>query len=395
LNVDAVVEGTVLRSEDQVRITAQLIHAATDRHLWAESYERDLKDVMVLQDEVAGAIASRIQNKLTSDEQARSTASRPVNPDAYEAYLKGRYFLSKGTEAGLKKSVEYFQQSVERDSSYAPAFAGLADSYDYLGGYSLLPSKEVFPKAKTAATKALEIDSASAQAHTALGYAMLSFDWDWAAAERQFKEALKLNPSNAIAHQYYGEYFVAVGDPNRAISEYKRARELDPLSLDINAQFGRVFRDARHYDEAVDQCQKTLELDPNFTMAHWCLGLAYVGKRQYSDAIREFQKARAAGGCPCELAGLGYTYAVAGNRVQAQGILREMKALSQQGYAFSYLIAEVYAGLADNDRAFEWFNRAYEERDCQLTALELDPMVDGLRGDARFQDLMRRVGLPR
>jgi len=394
LNVDAVVEGTVLRSEDRVRITAQLIHAATDRHLWAESYERHLKDVMALQDEVAGAIASRIQIKLTSHEKAQLAASRPVDPEAYEAYLKGRYFLSKGTEAGLKKSVEYFQQSVERDPSSAPAFAGLADSYDYLGAYALLPSKEVFPKAKTAATKALGIDGTADEAHSALGLAILFFDWDWAAAEKHFKEALKLNPNNATAHQYYGEYFVAVGDADKAIAEYKRARDLDPLSFDINAQFGRLYRDARRYEEAVDQCQKTLELDPNFTMGHWCLGLAYVGKRRYSDAISEFQKARAAGGCPCELAALGYTYAVAGNRVEAQGILREMKALSQKHYPFSYLIAEVYAGLADSDRAFEWLNRAYEERDCQLTALELDPMVDGLRGDPRFQDLIRRVGLP-
>ena len=231
LNVDAVVEGTVLRSEDRVRITAQLIHAATDRHLWAESYERHLKDVMALQDEVAGAIASRIQIKLTSHEKAQLAASRPVDPEAYEAYLKGRYFLSKGTEAGLKKSVEYFQQSVERDPSSAPAFAGLADSYDYLGAYALLPSKEVFPKAKTAATKALGIDGTADEAHSALGLAILFFDWDWAAAEKHFKEALKLNPNNATAHQYYGEYFVAVGDADKAIAEYKRARDLDPLSF--------------------------------------------------------------------------------------------------------------------------------------------------------------------
>jgi TolB-like protein/DNA-binding winged helix-turn-helix (wHTH) protein/Flp pilus assembly protein TadD len=394
LNVEAIVEGEVLHWGGRVRITAQLIQASTDRHLWAATYERDLRDVLALQGDVAQAIAREVQIKLTPQEQSWLTSKRPVDPEAYETYLKGYYFWNKRTEAGLRKSLGYFQQAVDRDPGYAPAYLGLADAYNLLGGYSLVPSKVAFPKAEAAATKALTLNKGLAGAHAALAFAILSFDWDWAAAETQFKEALKLNPNNATAHQHNAEYFDTMGQPEEAIAEYKRARELDPLSLDINAQFGRVYRDARRYDEAVDQCRKTLELDPNFTMAHWCLGLAYVGKKLYADAIRELQKARAAGGCPCELAALGYTYAVAGDRDDAQGILRQMKTLSQQSYPFSCLIAEVYAGLGDKDRAFEWLNRAYEERDGQLTSLELDPFFDSLRSDPRFQDLVRRIGLP-
>jgi TolB-like protein/DNA-binding winged helix-turn-helix (wHTH) protein/Tfp pilus assembly protein PilF len=394
LNVEAIVEGEVLHWGGRVRITAQLIQASTDRHLWAATYVRDLRDVLALQGDVAQAIAREVQIKLTPQEQSWLTSKRPVDPEAYETYLKGYYFWNKRTEAGLRKSLGYFQQAVDRDPGYAPAYLGLADAYNLLGVYSLIPSKEAFPKAEAAATKALTVDNGLDGAHAALAVARLFFDWDWAAAEREFKEALKLNPNNATVHQYYGEYLVFMGQPEEAIAEYKRARELDPLSLDINAQFGRVYRDARRYDEAVDQCRKTLELDPNFTMAHWCLGLAYVGKKMYTDAIREFQKARAAGGCPCELAGLGYAYAVADNRDEALSILRQMKTQSQQSYPFSCLIAEVYAGLGDKDRAFEWLNRAYKERDGQLTSLGFDPFFDSLRSDPRFADLVRRMGLP-
>jgi TolB-like protein/Tfp pilus assembly protein PilF len=394
LGVDAVLEGAVLRSGGHVRITAQLIRAAPEQHLWSESYERNLWDVLALQSDVAQAIAHEIQIKLTPEERSRLTSTHTVDPEAYEAYLKGYYFGNKRTDAGLRKSLQYFQQAIDKNPRYAPAYLGLADSYTLLGAYSLLSSKEAFPKAEAAAAKALSLDNGLAGAHAALAFANLSFDWDWTAAEREFKEALRLDPNNATAHEYYAEYFVAMGQPEEAIAEDKRARELDPLSLDINAQLGRVYRDARQYDQAIDQCRKTLELDPSFTMAHWCLGLAYVGKKMYQDAIGEFQKARSAGGCPCELAALGYTYAMAGDRPEARRILREMQNLSEQAYAFSYLIAEVYTGLGENDRAFEWLNKAYQQRDCQLTWLKLDPMIDALRPDPRFQDLVRRVGLP-
>jgi tetratricopeptide (TPR) repeat protein len=310
-------------------------------------------------------------------------------------YLKGSYFSNKRTEEGLKKGREYFQRAVDTDPSYALAYAGLADSYDVLGGSSLVPAQEVFPKAEAAARRALTIDDSLAEAHAALGHAILFFDWNWAAAEREFKQSIRLNTNSATVHKYYALYFQTVGKPKEAISEMKWARDLDPVSLDINAQLGVMYRDGRYYDQAIEQCRKTVELDQNFSPGHWCLGMGYVAKKMYKEAVDELLKARVTGGCPCELAALGYTYAVSGDRVAAENILGELKIHSAQGYPLSYLIAEVYAGLHENDHAFEWLNRAYKERDCQLTWLKLDPMMDALRSDPRFENLVRGVGLPR
>jgi TolB-like protein/DNA-binding winged helix-turn-helix (wHTH) protein/Flp pilus assembly protein TadD len=393
LPVDAVVEGTVLRSGDRLRITAQLIRVVPEQHLWAESYERDLRDVLALQRDVARAIVHEIQIKLSVREQARLANPQPaVNTEAHELYLKGLYFWNQRTEIGLKKSVEYFQKAVEKDSGYALAYAGLANSYNLLGGFSVLPSAQAFPKAEAAATAALALDSELAEAHTSLGYARLKFDWNWAAAEKELKLGVELRPNDATAHAYYGLYFRTMGRAQEAIAEMRRARELDPLSLDNNAQFGVTYRDGRYYDQAVEQCRKALELDPNFEMAHWCLGLAYVGKGMYEEAVPELRTAVATGGCPCKLAALGYTYAITGDRVRAQGILRDLKIKAEQGYQLSYLIAEVYAGLRDYEQAFDWLNKAYNQRDCQLTWLNRDPFMESLRSDPRYADLMHRVG---
>jgi TolB-like protein/DNA-binding winged helix-turn-helix (wHTH) protein/Flp pilus assembly protein TadD len=395
LKVDAVVEGTVLRSGDRVRITAQLIRIVPEQHLWAESYERDLRDVLALQRDVARAIVHEIQIKLSVEEQARLASPQPVvNTEAHELYLKGLYFWNKRTEAGFKKSVEYFQRAVEKDSGYSLAYAGLANSYDLLGGYSILPAAEAFPKAEAAAAKALVLDPDLAEARTSLGYARLMFDWNWAAAERELKQGVKLRPNDTTGHEYYALYFGTMGQAEKNIAELKRARELDPLSLDINAQLGVAYRDGRHYDQAVAQCRATLELDPAFEMAHWCLGLGYIGKGMYPEAVRELRTAVATGGCPCKLAALGYTYAVTGEKTRAQSILRELKSKAEQGYQLSYLIAEVYAGSRDYEHAFEWLNKAYDQRDCQLTWLKLDPLMDNLRSDPRLADVMHRVGLP-
>jgi TolB-like protein/DNA-binding winged helix-turn-helix (wHTH) protein/Tfp pilus assembly protein PilF len=395
LKVDAVVEGTVLRSGNRVRITAQLIRAMPEQHLWSESYEGDLRDVLALQGDVARAIAHEIRIKLSAHEQALLERKRPVNPEAYEMYLKGSYFSNKRTEEGLKKGREYFQRAVDTEPSYALAYAGLANSYDLLGAYSLFPAQEVFPKAEAAARKALTVDNSLAEAHTALGYAILFFDWNWAAAEREFRQSIRLNANSATAHEYYALYFDTLGQIKEAISEMERARELDPLSLDINAQLGVVYRDGRYYDQAIEQCRKTVELDQHFSPGHWCLGMAYTAKKMYKEATDEFLKARASGGCPCELAALGYAYAAAGDKISASSILRELERRSEQGSPLSYLIAEVYAGLGENDRAFTWLDRAYKERDFNLPAwLKLDPMMDSLRSDPRLTDLVRRVGLP-
>ena len=395
LKVGLVVEGTILRSGDRVRITAQLIRVFPERHLWAESYDRDLRDVIALQRDVARAIVHEIQIKLSTQEQARLVSPQPaVNPEAHELYLKGLYFWNKRTEIGLKKSVEYFEQAIRKDPQYAVAYAGLALSYDVLGGYSVLPSAEAFPKAEAAATAALALDPDLPEAHASLGVTKFMFDWNWAAAEKELKHSITLRPNDATTHEYYAIYFGTMGQAEEAIAEMKRARDLDPLSLDINAQLGVVYRDGRHYDAAIEQCRQTLELDPSFEMAHWCLGLGYVAKGMYEKAIAELQTAVASGGCPCKAAALAYTYAVTGQRARAQDLLRELKTKADQGYELSYLIAEVYAGLRDHEHAFEWLNKAYNQRDCQLTWLKLDPLIDELRSDPRFADLMRRIGLP-
>ena len=332
LNVDAVVEGSVLRFGNRVRITAQLIHAASDQHLWAKSYERDLGDILALQSEVARAIAKEVKIKLTPHQQARLTCARPVNPEAYEAYLKGRYYWNKFTEEGFKRSLEYFKQAIEKDPVYASAYAGLAESYATLGFFSTVP-KEAFPKAKEAALKALEIDDTLAQAHTSLGLSRLFYDWDRLTAEREFQRALELNPGYALTHHEYALYLMAMARLDEALVEEKRALELDPLSLRINTALGWVFYFARQFQQAIEQYRKTLELDPNFVMAYWQLGLAYEQKAMYKEALEEFQKGVvSSGGGPIYLALLGHGYGVAGKRGKALKILNELKQRAEGKY---------------------------------------------------------------
>jgi TolB-like protein/DNA-binding winged helix-turn-helix (wHTH) protein len=392
LHVDAVVEGTVLRSGNRVRITAHLIRAVPETHLWTENYERDLRDVMVLQDDVARQIANEVQVKLTPQEHARLASAHPVRPAAYEAYLKGRYLLNKRTEEGMQRSIEYFRQAINTDSRYALAYAGLADAYTTVGGFGLLRPKQAYPKAEEAANKALEIDSTLAEAHTALGFSYTCYERDWRAAEREFRRAIELNPNYATAHFRYAEHLANIGQAECAIAELKCARELDPLSLAINATLGRAYRDSHRFDEAVEQCRKTLELEPNFAQAHWCLGLGYLGKQRYGDAIMEFQRTKVLGHVVLALWSIGYTYAITGRKAEARAILGELKQQSREGFVSPYYTAGIYAGLGEKDHAFEWLYRAYEEG--EWLSLKLDPFLDNLRSDPRFQELLRRLNLP-
>jgi len=395
LGVDGVIEGSVFRAGNRVRITAQLIHAATDRHLWAESYERDLRDVLALQSEVAGAIANEIKIKLTPQEQARLASARPVNPEAHEAYLKGRYYWNLRTEEGVKKGIEYFQQAIEKDPGYALAYAGLADSYVLLGDWGLMAPKEAFPRAKAAALKALEMDETLADPHASLGAARVDYDWDWVRAEKEFKRAIELNPGYATAHRCYAEYLSAMGRHNEAIAEAKRAQELDPLSLSINAVEGWVFALARRYDEAIAQCRRTLELNAGFYPAHLYLGWAYEQEKLYAEAISEYQKGIALEqGNPALAAYLAHGYAAAGKRTEALKIISNLRELSKRRYVPPYRIAEIYAVLGDTDQAFGWLEKAYDNRSHQLVFLKVDPLVDSLRSDPRFQDLLRRLNFP-
>jgi serine/threonine protein kinase/TolB-like protein/Tfp pilus assembly protein PilF len=396
LGVDGIVEGSVLRVGDRVRITAQLIQAEQERHLWAESYERDLRDILALQSEVARAIANEIRLKLTPQEQVRLASVRPVNPDAHEAYLKARYYWNLRTEEGLKKSIQYFQQAIEKDPGYALAYAGLADSYAVLAAYNVMAPKEAYPRAKVAAFKALEMDETLAEAHAALGDARGRYDWDWVGAEKEYKRAIELNPSYATAHQWYAEYLSAMGRHNEAIAEAKRAQELDPLSLIINASGCWVFFHARRYDEAIAQYRSTLELNAGFYPAHLYLGRAYEQKKLYEQAISEHQKAIALEqGNPLLAAELARAYAAAGKRTEALKIISDLRELSKPTYVPSYQIAQVYTALGDTDRAFAWLEKAYDYRSATLFMLKVDPRVDRLRSDPRFQDLLRRMNFPK
>ncbi len=397
LNVDAVVEGSVLRIGDQVRITALLIHAATDRHLWAKSYERDLRDVLALQSEVARTIAQEIQIKLTPREHARLASARRVNPEAHEAYLKGRYYWNTFSQEGCKKSIGYFEQAIAKDPSYALAYVGLADGYTSLAfpGLKGVAPREAMPKAKAAALKALAIDEKLGPAHSSLAVVQFFFDWDWSRAEEEFKRALELNPNDATAHQWYALHLVNIGRHEEAIAEIRRAQELDPLSLMINTLVGVVFHRALRWDQAIQQLRRTLELDPTYSVALVFLGSAYEQKAMYEEAIEVLQKAAALSrGDIAPKGWLGYLYALSDRGDEARKILGEFKELSKQREGVAIAIARIYKGLGQKDEAFEWLEKAYEERDSDMVWLRTWPGFDSLRSDPRFQDLLRRMNFP-
>ena len=393
LNVDAVVEGTVLRSGDQVRITAQLIQARDDRHLWSHSYEGELRDALALQNKVASAIAEQIQINLKPKEQVALKNEKAVNPEAYEAYLKGRYFWNKRTGDGLRKAIDYFNQAIEKDPTYAQAYTGLADSYALLGDweYGGMAPKEAFPKAEAAATKALQLDDTLGEAHTSLAFCLDLYDWNWDSAEGEFKRAIELNPGYATAHHWYSWHLAVLGRKDEAIAEMREAANLDPLSLIISADLAEVLLVARLYEQSIQQSLSTIAMDPTFAVAHYQLGQAYVQNQMYSDAMVEFQKAIELSGADTTFtSNLAYVYALAGRRGEAVKILNDQKN-GEHGFSNSAEIALIYVGLGNNDQAMTWLERAYEER--FNPSILARPSFDPLRSDKRFQDLMHRIGL--
>jgi TolB-like protein/DNA-binding winged helix-turn-helix (wHTH) protein/Tfp pilus assembly protein PilF len=394
LNVDALVEGAVRRSGDSVRITVQLVGTSPERHIWADAYEGDIRDVLRLERDVADDIGSKIRTKLAGRESAVPRPRKRLDPETYEDYLRGRYFLARRSAESMNKAVEYFRQAIQRDAQYVEAYVGLAEAYDLLGMYELLPPSVSFPKAKEFASRALQLDGTLSGAYTAVATAESFWDRDWAAADRDFQRAITLDPSSAIAYHWYGEHLVTIGKAERAIAELKRAHELDPLSIPVNIALGRTYRDAHRYDEAVQQCKKTIEVDPNLAMGHRCLGQAYVGQRRYSEAIPELELASAAGPTPLLISELGYAYASAGKAAKAKAMLQTLMSKAQSAYVPAYLIAEIHAGLGEKDEAFRWLERAYRERDAQIGYLALDPEMDPLRSDPRFPPLIRRLNLP-
>jgi serine/threonine protein kinase len=397
LNVDGFVEGSVLRAGDRVRITAQLIHAATDQHIWAKSYERDVSDVLALQSEVARAIADEVQAKLTPQERARLARTRPVNPAAHEAYLKGRHHWARATEEGVRKSVEYFAQAVATDPSYALAHAGLSEAYNTLANpiLEIVPQGEIIPRAKAAATKALELDDTLAEAHICLGRVKFYFDWDWAGAEKSFWRAIELSPNHTYAHYIYALLLSALGRHEEAIQESARALASDPVALLVNGVAGLIFCFARQFETAEDQLRKTLQLDANFMFAHWILGgLCLLPMGRYDEAIAELQKAIALSGNVAHPRGLlGYTYGKLGRKDDALRVLDELDELSKQRYVSPVSRAFVYGGLR-YEQMFQALDEAYQQRCSSLVWAKVFPHWDDLQAQPPFQDLLRRMNFP-
>jgi TolB-like protein/Tfp pilus assembly protein PilF len=396
LEVNWVVEGTVLQSGSRVRITVRLIDGTTEKHLWAESYEKDMRDVLALQSAVAGDIAREIRVKLTPPEQAKLAQSRSVNPEAYQDYLRGRYLWNRRTVEALKKAREYFEQAIEKDPSYAPAHSGLADAYALLGssGYDVMPPREAMPRAKAAARTALEIDDTLAEAHAAFGYVKLAYDWDLPGAAQELTRAIELKPNYATAHQWLGELLMARSAPEDATSAFRRALELDPLSVPCNLGLGWSHYFCRSYDLAIEQFQRTLEIAPNVPMALYGLGLCYHHKNQHRQGLREFQKAfESSGGEVAARMFMGVTHALAGRKKAAERELAKLREIAKQTYVPAVYSAFICVALRDLDRAFEALHKACEERSSYLIFLHVQPFFESLRSDARYQDLLRHLDL--
>src|ERR1035438_1040697 len=383
LNIDAVVDGSVLRSGDRVRISAALIQAATDKRLWSNSYEGDLRDVFALQASVARSIAAEIRVTLTAPDRARLARVRTSNPDAYLAYSKGRFFWNKLTEEGLKRAIGFFQQAVDKDPDYALAWDGLADCWLPLGWYGYLSPEATFPHAKAAVTRALSLDDSLAEAHTSLAFVNLYYDRDWVGAEREFRRAIDLNPNYANGHHWYGEFLSLVGRHKQAIEESQRARELDPLSNIINTWVGSRYFFARQYDKAIEEYRNAIEMDPNFVPARLVLGQAYEQKGMRQEAIAELERAvDLGGGNSVYAASLAHAFGVAGRRAEALKVLGNLNKTAQSRFVSSYDLALAHLGLGDKAKIFELLRAAVQERSPRVAFLGVDPRFDGLRADA-------------
>ena len=390
--VDAVLDGRIQREADHVRLTVQLIRVRDGVQLWGESFDKEFTNIFALEDALSERVAQSIRLKLTGEESRRFTKRSTERPDAYEAYVKGRYFWNKRTDKGLKKGLEYFRQAITLDPMFAEAYVGVADSYGTLGLYAVLPPKEAFPAAKEAAKRALEMDDGLAEAHATLGFIYFYYDWNGADAANEFRRALADNPNYAMAHSWYGESLAATGRYPEAVAEAQRALEDDPLSLIIGSNAGWTLSLAGKPDQAIEILRKAIEIDPSFPRTHYRLGRAYEQKKSYDMAISELEQAVSlSGGDACYKGSLGHAYAISGNTNQARKVLQELEERVGQPYVPAYAIGLVYAGLGDSDHAIGWLQKAYEDRSTSIAFLKLDPELSSLHSDPRFEQLSRRI----
>ena len=396
LQVDWIVEGAVLQVGPSVRITARLIDASTDHQLWVHSYERQLSEVLALQSAIATDIATQVRVKVTSTQQSQMTPARRVDPEAYDAYLRGRHFSNRRTREDLRRAVDYFRVAIDRDPTYAPAHAGLADSYALLGtiGFDVVPPRDAMPRASAAAGRALEIDGTMAQAHAALGYVKLSYEWDSTAAEERFTQAIAANPTYATAYHWYGHCLFATARLEEAAVAMCRAQQLDPLSVPFNLGIGWASYYQRRYDDAIEQYEKTLEIAPGVPLVMYELGLAYQNKGSLDQALEWFERASVASkNEPASVMLRGHIYALLGRAADARRQREKLVEMSNRQYVPALYTAFIYAGERNADEAFAWFDRACDERSSYMIYLDVEPSLDHLRGDPRFEALVQRVGV--
>ena len=395
LEVQYLLEGGVRRDSGHVRITAQLIQVKDHTHLWARKYDRELSSLLVVQGEIAQEIADEIQLTLGDHRPQTPNAMSSLSPQVYQAYdlyLKGQYFLSKRTIAGFQQAIEYFQQATTKDPNYARAYAGLADSYALLTGYSAAPSIRYMPQARAAALRALQIDDKLPDAHTALALIVQNYDWDWQTAEKEYRRAIELNPNYATAHHWYAEHLMWRGKFDDALRESELARQLDPLSLIIAADNGVILYNARQYDRAIEKWRAVLEMDPDFGRAH-LITAAYVEKGMFAEALADIESKRHPVGPPFYWALLAYVDGQLQREQQSQHALQELERFSRQQHIDPCVLAWAYASTGNETQAFAWLEKAYDQHSNALTSLKVDPVYDPLRSDPRFQDLLQRVGL--
>jgi TolB-like protein/Tfp pilus assembly protein PilF len=395
LGASAIVEGTVLRAGDRIRVTAQLIDASRDQHIWAQSYEQSLGDILTLQGRVAQDIAEHVNAKLTGSEQHRLAASRSIRPAAYENYLKGRFFWNKRTEKDARQAIHYFEQAIALQPDYPEAYAGIAEAYVVLGwDDAVMPPDEAFPKAKAAALRALEIDRSSSAAHVALMWVQLFYEWDWEQAEKEAREAIRLSPNSSTAHHHYSRLLTFTGRFDEALAESRKSLQLDPL--DPIAGGGMAWNNylARRYDPAIQQSLQMIEMYPSMPGFYWFLGWSYEAQDRFQEAIQALQGARDRSDSAWAVANVGYAYGISGNRQAALSSIDELVARSRQKYVPPYYIALVYASLPEKDQALAWLQKASQEHSPDLVFLKTDPKLDPLRSDRRFSELVRHIGFP-